>query len=144
MPFALAIIGIVIFVTAIKGTTSTLFGLIKDDFTGNGNFIYWVITILLIGSIGYVKALRPVANGFLALIMVVLFIGAGNKGFFAQFMSAIKSPASNCGQSDEVTTTTEQALGAAAAQAPGAGFGLTQPESTPGQIVPSPFAIGPM
>jgi hypothetical protein len=74
-----------------------LFGLIKDDFTGDGNFIYWVLSILVIGSVGYVKALRPIANGFLLLVMVVLFIGAGKKGFFAQFMAGIKTPATNCG-----------------------------------------------
>lgn len=97
MPFALAIIGIMIFVTAIRGTTSTLFALIKDDFTGNGNFIYWVLSILVIGSVGYVKRFQPIANAFLALVMIVLLIGAGNKGFFAQFMAGIKTPATNCG-----------------------------------------------
>lgn len=144
MPFALAIIGIAIFVTALRGTTSTLFGLIKDDFTGNGNFIYWVLSILLIGSLGYVKRLQPIANGFLALVMIVLLIGAGNKGFFAQFMAGIKTPATNCGgNSNGVTTTTQQALDAAKS-APGAGFGFTMPTLQPGQVVPSPFAMGPM
>lgn len=144
MPFALAIIGITIFVTALRGTTSTLFGLIKDDFTGNGNFIYWVLSILVIGAVGYVKKLQPIANGFLLLVMIVLLIGAGNKGFFAQFMAGIKTPATNCGgNTSSVTTTTEQALDAAKS-APGAGFGLTMPPSQPGQVVPSPFAIGPM
>lgn len=143
MPFALAIIGITIFVTAIRGTTSTLFGLIKDDFTGNGNFIYWVLSILVIGSVGYVKRLQPVANIFLALVMIVLLIGAGNKGFFAQFMAAIKTPATNCGGSDSITTTTAQALDAAKS-APGAGFGTTLQPLAPGQIIPDPVAIGPM
>lgn len=143
MPFALAIIGIMIFVTAIRGTTSTLFALIKDDFTGNGNFIYWVLSILVIGSVGYVKRFQPIANAFLALVMIVLLIGAGNKGFFAQFMAGIKTPATNCGGSSDTTTTTQQALDAAKS-APGAGFGLTMPTPTPGQIVPSPFAFGPM
>jgi hypothetical protein len=96
MPFALAIIGIAIFVTAIRGTTSTLFGLIRDDFTGSGNFIYWVISLLVIGSIGYIEKLRPFANAFLTLVMVVLFIGAGRRGFFTQFMSAVQSGTSNC------------------------------------------------
>lgn len=145
MPFALAIIGILFFVTALRGTTTTLFGLIKDDFTGNANFIYWILAILVIGSVGYVKRLQPIANGFLALVMVVLFIGAGNKGFFAMFMQGIKTPASNCGasQSSDLPTTA-QALAAAAAQAPGAGYGLTMPPLSPGQIVPDPVAIGPM
>lgn len=143
MPFALAIIGIMIFVTALRGTTSTLFGLIRDDFTGNGNFIYWVLSILLIGSIGYVKRLQPIANGFLFLVMVVLFIGAGNKGFFSQFMAAIKTPATNCNADQKIGITTEQALDAAK-NAPGAGFGLTLQPLNPGQIVPDPIAAGPM
>ena len=143
MPFALAIIGIIIFVTAIRGTTSNLFALLKDDFTGNGNFIYWVLSLLLIGSIGYVKRLAPISNMFLLLVMVVLFLGAGNKGFFSQFMSAIKTPATNCGNDTGLNITTEQALNAAKS-APGAGFGFTMPPLNPGQTVPDPAAIGPM
>lgn len=96
MPFALAIIGIAIFVTAVKGTSSHLFGLVKGDLTGQGNFIYWVISILFIGALGYIKRIQPIVNMFLVLMMVSLFLAKGNRGFFGQFMATIKNPATNC------------------------------------------------
>lgn len=94
MPFALAIIGIIFMVTAVKGTTTQFFSLVVTDFTGSGNYIYWVISVLLIGSIGYVKKLQGISDMFLALILLVMFIS--NKGAFAQFTSAIQSGSSNC------------------------------------------------
>ena len=112
MPFALAIIGIVFMVTAVKGSTGTLFGLIKDDFTGSGSYIYWVISILVIGSIGYIKKIQPVSDMFLALVLIVMFLA--NKGFFTTFMAAIKSGAGNCastgtGGTDTTDLLTQQA-----------------------------------
>lgn len=96
MPFALAIIGIAIFVTAVKGTSSYLFGLIKGDLTGEGNFIYWVLAIMVVGSLGYIKRLQPIANMFMLLMMIVLFLAPKNRGFFGQFMAGIKNPVTNC------------------------------------------------
>lgn len=97
MPFALAIIGLALIVTAVRGTTSTLFSLVKSDLTGSGNYIWWIVSILVIGAFGYIKRIQPVVNMFIVLVLVVMFIGAGKKGFFAQFTAAIKSHPSNCG-----------------------------------------------
>lgn len=143
MPFMLAILGVTLIVTALRGTTGTLFSLVKSDFTGSGNYIWWVVSLLVIGSVGYIKRLQPVVNMFILLILVVLFIGAGKKGFFVQFIDAIKNPVANCGNSSGTTTTTEQALNAAASL-PGAGAGFTLKPLAPGQSLPDPFAIGPM
>jgi hypothetical protein len=97
MPFALAIIGLALIVTAIRGTTTQLFSLIKSDFTGSGNYIWWIVSLLVIGAFGYIKRIQPVVNMFIVLVLVVMFIGAGKKGFFAQFTDAIRNPATNCG-----------------------------------------------
>jgi hypothetical protein len=108
MPFALIIVGIVLLAAALRGQSANLFSQLKADFTGSGNYIYWVLAILIIGSIGYVKKLQPISDAFLALVLVVLFLS--NKGFFAQFMSGI-SAASNCsGASDPLTTQYQQAI----------------------------------
>jgi hypothetical protein len=98
MPFALAIIGIIFMVTAVKGTTTQFFSLVASDFTGSGNYVYWVISILIIGSVGYIKKLQPVSDMFLALVLIVMFIA--NKGFFSQFMSAIQAGAGTCPSND--------------------------------------------
>lgn len=89
MPFALAIVGILLLVSALRGTTGALFTTLKADFTGSGNYIYWVVAILIVGSIGYVKKLQPLSDAFLALLLVVLTLS--NKGFFAQFVAGLNS-----------------------------------------------------
>lgn len=89
MPFALIVAGIVMLVASVRNTQSDLWVLLRGDFTGSGNFIYWFISIMLIGSIGYVKALRPLSNAFLTLVLIVLFLS--RKGFFAQFQRQIQT-----------------------------------------------------
>lgn len=89
MPFALAIIGIALLVAGIRDTQDDLFALVKGDFTGDNNFFYWVVSILIVGAIGYITKFKPVSVAFLTLLIVVLFLRKG--GFFTQFQSAIQS-----------------------------------------------------
>lgn len=87
MPFAFIIIGLVLLVSGVRNTQDDLFTLVKGDFTGQNNFIFWTISILIIGAVGYIPRLKPVANSFLVLVIVVLFLS--NKGFFANFNQQI-------------------------------------------------------
>jgi hypothetical protein len=111
MPFALAIIGIVILASAIRGTSGTLFSTLKSDFTGSGNFLYWVLAILIVGSIGYIKKLQPLSVAFLALLMIVLFIS--NKGFFTAFQQGIGSNDSSvsCGAGGSTLSSVSNLFG---------------------------------
>lgn len=77
MPFALIIVGVVLVVAAVRGTTDVLFSLVKNDFTGANNYTYWLASILLIGAIGYIKPLQPLSRIFLALLVVVLVLSHG-------------------------------------------------------------------
>jgi hypothetical protein len=101
MPFALIIVGIILLIAGVRGQIGNLASLIKSDFTGSGNYIYWVVAILAVGSIGYVKKLQPISDAFLALVLIVLLLS--NKGFFAQFMTGI-SATTNCPSSTDSTT----------------------------------------
>ena len=94
MPFALIIAGLVLTISGVRGTQDDLLTLLRGDFTGQNNFIYWVIAILIIGSLGYIKSLEPVSRAFLALVLVVLFLKRGNPngvggGFFEKFTQQI-------------------------------------------------------
>lgn len=96
MPFALLIIGLVLLTTAVRGTQDDLFTLVKKDFTGQNNFIYWVVSILIIGSLGYVPKLKSFSVAFLGLVIIVLVLTKGNPngiggGFFNQFTAQLKS-----------------------------------------------------
>ncbi len=89
MPFALAIIALLLIVAGVRDQLGNLFSLALGDFTGPGNFIYFVVAIIVVGAIGYIDKLKPISDAFLVLILVVLFIH--NRGVFAQFTAALGS-----------------------------------------------------
>lgn len=93
MPFLFLVVGTLFVVSAVRGTNADLVSLLKADFTGKDNYIYWLLSILLIGAVGYIPGLKPVSRAFLVLVVVVLFIKKGtnaqNGGVFQKFLSAI-------------------------------------------------------
>jgi hypothetical protein len=99
MPFALLIIGVFLLISGVRSTQDSLFALVKADFSGTDNFIYWFVAILIIGAVGYVPKLKPISTAFLVLVIVVLFLKKGNAsgvggGFFAQLATGLGSTAS--------------------------------------------------
>ena len=90
MPYALIIFGAMLLVSSVRNTQGDLFTLLKGDFSGNNNFIFWMLSIFAVGAIGYVPKLKPISTAFLVLIVTVLFLS--RKGFFDQFMAQIKAP----------------------------------------------------
>lgn len=83
MAFAFLIVGITLVVSAVRNTSGDLFTLMKGDFTGSNNFIAWMLAILVIGALGYIRSIAPVSRAFLVLVVVVLFLSNG--GFFQKF-----------------------------------------------------------
>ena len=77
MPFALFVVGVWLLIAGVRNTAGpattpgTLFALLHGDFTGSDNFAYWFLAIVLIGSIGYIKPLRPLSSAFLVLLCVL-------------------------------------------------------------------------
>jgi uncharacterized membrane-anchored protein YitT (DUF2179 family) len=101
MPFAFILVGLALLTSGVRGTSQDLATLLKGDFTGPKNFIYWMLSILLIGSIGYIEKLRPLSRAFMVLVIVVLFLAndpSNGLGFFQKFQAAIDNtitPGSN-------------------------------------------------
>jgi Mn2+/Fe2+ NRAMP family transporter len=96
MPFVLILAGLVLIVAAIRGTHVQLGTLLVNDFTGPNNFVYWVVAIVLIGSLGYIDKLKPISVTFLVLVVLVLFLAKGNPqnlggGFFEKFTRGLEA-----------------------------------------------------
>lgn len=112
MPFALLIIGIILLVAAVRDSQDDLFKLVKGDFTGPNNFVFWVVSLLIIGAVGYIPKLKPISVGFLTLVLLVLFLSRGNPqnatsgGFFEKFTAAIKGTQSTSTASAPATAQT--------------------------------------
>jgi hypothetical protein len=130
------VVGAVLLIVAVRGTYENagginatdgqgLFPLLKQDFEpksgGGGNFLAWFAAIFIIGALGYVQELKPIANTMLALVILVLLLSNG--GFFAQLKTAVSQqpPASTLASS---TGGASQSLGTLA-QTAGQAISLT-------------------
>lgn len=89
MPVALVIIGMILLIAGIRDNVGNLGKLVAGDFSGPGNFFYWSVSIIIVGSLGYVPALKNPSRAFLILVLLVMILS--NKGFFTQLQSAVSS-----------------------------------------------------
>jgi len=105
MPFALIIVGVVLLVSSVRNTQQDLYTLVKGDFTGPNNYLYWLVSILIIGALGYIEVLRPISRMFLALVIIVLFLSHGGvlEQFNAQLFSSTSSVPQSGASSDGLT-----------------------------------------
>jgi hypothetical protein len=87
MGFALIIFGVAFLLAGYHGTAAKLFDLLSGEFKGTPSFGKWIIAILAVGSIGYIRPLKSLSDSFIVLILVVLFLS--NRGFFAKFNAQV-------------------------------------------------------
>lgn len=93
MPYALVFTGIVLVVATIRGNLRFLGRLLAAEFVGTGSFLYWLVAIMLIGSVGYIRPLKPLSDAFIGLLLLVFLLKNGS-GFFDKFNEAIRQIAS--------------------------------------------------
>lgn len=89
MAFVLTVVGLLMIVTGAKGTYAQFGSQVASDFTGPGNFTYWIAAIGSIGALGYIDTLRTFSRYFMALILISMVLA--NKGFFTKFTEALKT-----------------------------------------------------
>lgn len=122
MPFIFIIFGAVLLVAGIQDTQGKLWTLVKGDFGGNGianSYLSFAAVIFLIGLLGYVPKMRPISIGLMTLILLVVFLKAGNPntgtggGVFSQLsnffqgtntVSQVTAPASTVTEQPSTTT----------------------------------------
>lgn len=89
MAFVLVVTGLLMIVTGARGTYAQFGQQVTSDFTGQGNFTWWIIALGSVGTLGYIEALRELSRLFMALILTVMLLS--NRGFFTQLTAALKS-----------------------------------------------------
>lgn len=100
-------------ITGVRNTYPAMAQQLKSDFTGTGNFTYWIASLGAIGAIGYVDKLRPFANMFMVLVIIAIVLKNG--GVFSQFKAAIDSgPQAPTTQGSNVQPSIGTALNVAA------------------------------
>ena len=91
MPFVFIILGLLLLIVAIKGTQAQLVILLKSEFTGPGSFVPFAAAIIILGAVGYIKPVKPVADGMIGLVILAMILG--NKGgFFSSLNKGLANP----------------------------------------------------
>jgi hypothetical protein len=96
MPFALFFIGIFLIVVGVRNQQGQFIALLGGDFSGPGNFFYWILALIAVGSIGFIPKAKPVSDGLLVLILIALLLGSAKTtatggGLFTQLTNALKT-----------------------------------------------------
>lgn len=92
MPFLLSIIGLILIVSAYQNTYSQLSKLVANDFTGSGNFLYWMIAVLVIGSVGYYSPKsQMISRLFLGLVLLGIIFSSKTAGILGSILPQLQS-----------------------------------------------------
>lgn len=93
MPFALVFTGLILIITGFQNTYKQFGAQVAGDFTGPNNFLYWIVAIGLVGSLGYAKGLETFSRAFMILVLFIMVIVSykRNPGIFSDIGNAIAS-----------------------------------------------------
>lgn len=88
MPIALIIIGLVAILTGVNNTYRQAATQLQKDGT---DFLKWIVVIIILGAMGYVKDLQTFSRAFLTLILVAMVLSNSRtgKGLIGNFFGAI-------------------------------------------------------
>ena len=90
MPLLLIGTGLILLITGVKGDPALLWEQLGKDFTGPNNFLYWLVSIVVLGALGYIKGLENLSRLFIILLLAVIFLKS-DTGFFSQLQKFINS-----------------------------------------------------
>lgn len=104
MPIVFGVVGLLLVVSGVRGTTSSLMTVVKADFTPNGGYLRWMLGIGLVGALGYIDELKTISRMFMALVLIGLIWS--NKGVFADLTkeTATAAPVSTTPTSTATST----------------------------------------
>jgi hypothetical protein len=105
MAFALLFIGIALIVVTARNTQATFTARVANDFTGPGNFFFWIISIAIVGAVGFIPKFKNVSDLFLVLLLLAVFLQAGKNGAFTQFTAAILQTTGTTPETPQASTT---------------------------------------
>lgn len=94
MPFVFLLIGAGLLVVVVQGNARAATKLLSSEFGGKNSFVPWVSALVILCALGYIKAVRPITDAFVGLIILVMIIVAETNGqnFFASFNKQIRNP----------------------------------------------------
>jgi hypothetical protein len=124
MPILLIGTGLVFILTGTKGSPSALYAAFQNDFTGPDNYIYWMLSIVTLGAVGYIPDLKNLSRLFIVLVVLMLLLHNG--GFFTKlqaFIASNSTPARQGVQAGATVSNPPTAAGTTGVSSTGIGGG---------------------
>lgn len=92
MAWAFLLMGLIVIVAAYRNKQGELWVQLKSDMTGEGNFGVWVLAIVFLVVLGNIKKIEPVADAFLGLVILVIFLAAyrNKQNIIQSFIDQVK------------------------------------------------------
>lgn len=112
MGYVFVTIGLLAIITGVRDTYKQFGALLVGDFTGPGNFTYWVAAIGFVGAIGYAESLKTFSRAFLFLILIGMILRNG--GVFDKLTQALKQGPEATAPASTLASTTGTAGNSAA------------------------------
>ena len=96
MPFALTAVGLILIITGFQNTYKQFGATVAGDFSGPNNFLYWMVAVMIVGALGYIKGLETFSRTFMTLIVISLVIAMykKNPNVFSDIQSGISTGSS--------------------------------------------------
>lgn len=89
MPLFFLIIGLLLVVTAVRGTTGNFARRLADDVSGG--YLKWLAAIVVVGLIGFVPGLKLPSRYLIALAALVVMLRSGS-GFISKLAEQLSNP----------------------------------------------------
>lgn len=90
MTLVVLTIGIVLLVSALRGTYGALFADLRQDVP---KFTVWAAALIALGAIGYIPGIKPISRGLMTLVLVVIIM-SNYSSILKGFEAVAKPPAS--------------------------------------------------
>jgi hypothetical protein len=91
------LVGVLLIVSAIRGTQGTLFSALAEDVPG---FAIWGAALVAVGAVGFIPGLKPVSRGLMALVIVVIVLN-NYQSILDGFKSGLETVAHGTGTTKE-------------------------------------------
>lgn len=91
MPFFLVFVGVLLVAAAVNNRHRELGDLWVSEFTGQGSFVNVVIVFFLLGALGAISGLRPLAVAFMGLVLLVMFLTHAGTTESVNFISKLRT-----------------------------------------------------
>jgi hypothetical protein len=81
MPILLIFFALLLVSSSVKGTTGDVAKMVREDIApeNGAGFGGWLLALLFVGALGYIKSIRPVADWLLGINALIAFVAPSQK-----------------------------------------------------------------